>query len=390
MKNQYINENNSLKQQIQKLNQQIQNNKNINLNPFNNTFVRNPIYNTTNNIEDLNDKNHVKLTDYSSVWCMLKLNTINYKENEKNIILNLVSIGLSNGKIYLINLSSMKIHQMLKAPNTVYSLTQFNNNPKYLFCSTSSGFIIIYILKENKYEEIQQLRKPEELRKGEINKVITLSNGDLASADRGTITIWKQKLDEKKNKIDEFEFFKEISKEHDTCHLIEVNRNVFACAIYSDKLIKIFNNNEKDYPLIGEIKNCESHGNNSNGMAKINDRLFCSGGKYGFIYIICVEPIQLVQKIKLYDDNKFDYQKSIDFIYVSNKGFLFTSYDDNIIQYKIISDDYNNFVELKEFDVIKNRDRGSKAIITTDDGKIFYQLKDNNMIFYLTDYKTFK
>ena len=152
------------------------------------------------------------------------------------------------------------------------------DNSKYLICSISTGFLSIYVLKDKYYENIQKIQKSSEIKKGSINKVITLSNGDLASVDNGSITIWKQKK-VNNNKIDEFEFYKEIFTNNDTCHLIEVNQNVFACAIYSEKLIKIFNNDEKDYPLLGIINNCESHGNNSNGMAKINDRLFCSGGK---------------------------------------------------------------------------------------------------------------
>ena len=180
----------------------------------------------------------------------------------------------------------MKSHQIIKGLSTVYSLSQFINNPKYLFSSFSNGFIGIYILKGNEYEEIQKLQKPLEYHRGEINKVITLSNGDLASGDRKSITIWKQKKDEKNNLIDEFEFYKEIITDYDTCHLVEVNPNIFACAIYSTKIIKIFNNDKKNYPLLGEIKDAESHGNNSNGMAKINDRFFISGGKSYFIYVV--------------------------------------------------------------------------------------------------------
>ena len=219
-----------------------------------------------------------------------------------------------------------------------------------------------------------------------MNKVITLSNGDLASADTRTITIWKQKRDKNNNKIDEFESYKEIFINNDTYQLIEVNQNVFACAIYSEKSIKIFNNDGKDYPLLGMLNNCESQGNNSNGMAKINDTIFCSGGIHYFIYVVCVEPIQLIQKIKLLDDNNsFGY---IDFVHISNKWFLFTSYGENIIQYKIIIDEYNNFVEFKEFDRIKNNKNGIEAIITTEDGKIFYQLRDGRMRFFLTPFKT--
>ena len=57
---------------------------------------------------------------------------------------------------------------------------------------------IIYILKDKYYELIQKIQKPLELQSGEINKVISLSNGDLAAADRNSISIWKQKKRRKK------------------------------------------------------------------------------------------------------------------------------------------------------------------------------------------------
>ena len=228
------------------------------------------------------------------------------------------------------------------------------------------------------------MQKPLEYHRGEINKLITLSNGDLASGDRKSITIWKQKKDEKNNLIDEFEFYKEIITDYDTCHLVEVNPNIFACAIYSTKIIKIFNNDKKNYPLLGEIKDAESHGNNSNGMAKINDRFLISGGKSYFIYVVCVDPIQLVQKIKIITTDRWSYSN---FVYINN-GFFFTSFRDNIIQYKIITDENNNFIEFKEVDIIKNNDSGCKSIISTDDGRIFYQIEGNNLCFYFTDIKT--
>ena len=317
---------------------------------------------------------------------MLKLNPINYIEKEKKVTLNLVGIGMSNQRIILINLSTMKVHQTLGASNTVYSLCQFSNNSKYLFCSISSGFIIIYKLKENNtYEEIQRIQKPEGLRRGEINKVITLSNGDLASVDRKSVTIWKQKKDDKNNLIDEFSFFKEILTDYDTCQLIEVNPNVFACAMYSPKLIKIFNNNGNDYPLLGTINNVESHGNNSNGMAKINEKIFCLGGKNTYIYIICVEPVEILQKIKLIEELTY---MNIIFLHVSIDGYLFTCYNKDIIQYKIIKDENNNFIELKKINIINNKENVCNSIITTDNAKIFYQDKKDKNRFFLTSYKT--
>ena len=93
----------------------------------------------------------------------------------------------------ILNLLSMKVHQIIQTPATVYSLSQYSNNSNYLFASLSNGFIMIYELITDKYEEIQELQKPEEYKYGEINKVITLSNGDLASAERGAISIWKKK-----------------------------------------------------------------------------------------------------------------------------------------------------------------------------------------------------
>ena len=121
---------------------------------------------------------------------MLKLNPINYIKDNQNLTLNLVGIGTSDPKIVLVNISTMKLHQTIQTASTVYSLSQFYNNSKYLFCSLSTGFILVYKLKENnEYEEIQKLQKPEGLSRREINKVITLSNGDLAGADRKSVSI---------------------------------------------------------------------------------------------------------------------------------------------------------------------------------------------------------
>ena len=332
------------------------------------------------------DENHILIEISYSIWCMLKLNRIIYKENESNINLDLAAIGFGNGKIILINLSTMKIHQELMAPNTVYSLAQFNSDNKYLICSLSNGQLVIYVLKEeNKYEEFQNLQKPDDLKKGEFNKVITLSDGSIATAERGAVSIWKPKEENGEKK---FEFFKELITNNDTCQLLEVNPQVFACAIYSSKIINVYKNDGENYPILGQIKNAVSHGNNSNAMAKINDEIFCSGGKPGYIYIVQVNPVNIIQKIILNQDS-FSY---IRFLHNSGDGFIFTSIQDEIIQYKIINDEEGNFIELEEFDVIKD---GSdcKSVITTDNGKIFYTQNFNGhynyskINFFLADYK---
>ena len=375
--------NNFLQRQIQRLTNQHQNQIH-NYNPFNYSFYRNNI--KQKNEEEKDDENHISLKIITSVWCMLKLNPINYTEDNKSNILNLAAIGLGNGNIILINLSTLKIHQGIKSLNTIYSLAQFNNNPNYLLCSLSNGYIIIYKLNNKIYEEIQRLQKPQDLRRGEFNKVITLSNGDLATAERGAISIWKQKKDNEGKKIEEFEFYKEILTNYDTCQIVEVNPNVFACAIYTSKQIKVFNNNGKDYPLLGVISNAESQGSNSNGMAKINDRIFCSGGKNYYIYIIGVNPVQMIQKIKLVKNESLS---TISFMHMSNSGYLFTSYNNKIIQFKVCKDENNNFIELEEIFTLEDKEEGSSSIITTDNGKIFYQQKRNNfgICFYFTNFK---
>ena len=214
-----------------------------------------------------------------------------------------------------------------------------------------------------------------------------ISDGSLATAERGAISIWKpiKNLGEKK-----FEFYKEIITEGDTCQLLEINPKIFACAIYENKLIKVYKkNDENDYLLFGEISDAESHGYNSNGMAKINENVFCSGGCYYHIYIVSVEPLQIIQKIILDEDSsRFDYVK---FLHNSNDGFIFTYFDDKIIQYKIAYDENENFLKLEKFDEIDNADN-CKAIATTDEGKIFYKKKTEDYkgksIFILANYKT--
>ena len=210
-----------------------------------------------------------------------------------------------------------------------------------------------------------------------MNKVIAFSNQNLASCDRESIIIWKQNKKEENKKIDQFYFFKEIKTNYDTCQLLEINNNVFACAIYQLKQIIIFLNDEKDYPILNTIDNVERHGYNSNAMAKINEKFFCSGGGLDLdllFYIICIEPCQVVKKIKLNDPNPKSF---ITCLHMNEKGFLFVSCGEKIIQYKVNIDNNNNIVELKEVLCISDKNMESRDIVTTKDGKIFYQIKDN-------------
>ena len=318
------------------------------------------------------------------VDCIIKLNPIQVKGLSKS--LNLIALGMLNGKIIIINLLKMKIHQEIKVQSKVLSLAQLGKFERYLFCSTSDGFILVYLLKEDKYEEIQRLDKSSNNDKTEINKVISLSNLDLASCDRGSIIIWKQKRDQNERRKDEFYMYKEIDiKENlDISQLIEINQNIFACAAYQIKEIIFFQNDEKNYPILHTIGDVESHGYNSNAMAKINDKYFCSGGMDMLFYIICIEPMGIVKKIKLNDIESTTY---ITCINVSENGFLFVSYGENIQQYKINIDEINNNIELKEIDLIENKKEESKCIATIKNGKLFYQVKAHDLKFYLIPFK---
>ena len=198
------------------------------------------------------------------------------------------------------------------------------------------------------------------------------------------MSIWKPKIVEG---IKKFEFFSEIETDADTCHLVEVNPQVFACAIHPLKMIKVFRNDGNEYPLLGKIKNVESHGNNSNGMARINDNLFCSGGRCGFFYIVSIEPVQLIQKINF----EYNNLSRIRFMHRSYDGFIFTCIEDEIIQYKIIYNEDGNFIKLEMYNIIDDTGDEIEDIFTTDDGRIFYCQENKNEngkdIFFLTEYK---
>ena len=320
----------------------------------------------------------------SQVWCMLKLNQIVYK----NKILNLVSIGFGNGQIYLVSLLKMEVHQILNNSNEVYSLAQFKDNSNYLICSLSDGELIIYKLKGDKYEHFQTLKKPINMDRGEINKVITLSDGNLATAERGAISFWKPIIEKELKK---FEFFKEIITEDDTCQLLEVNPQIISCAIYKSKLINVYkrkDNNDEYYSLYGQITDAESTGESSNSMAKINEKIFCSGGER-FIYIVSVEPVQIIQKILMHKE----YQKDIQLLHKSNDGFIFTSSDQKIIQFLINKDEEGNYICMKKFYEIETGEC-NRAIATIDKGKIFYKKNIKYLygksIFILDEYKIYK
>ena len=100
--------------------------------------------------------------------------------------------------------------------------------------------------------------------------------------------------------------------------------------------------------------------------------------------IICVEPVQILQKVKLVNEASLC---NISCVSMSNKGFLFASYGENLIQFKIINDEKNNFIELEIYDRNNKYNSQSQAFINTKDDKLFYLTNGNKMIFCLQPFK---
>ena len=197
----------------------------------------------------------------------------------------------------------------------------------------------------------------------------------LVSSDKRSITIWKSNNDEK-NKI-HYEDFLEIIINEDTCQLLEVNPSIFIATQYATSTFQVYKNEEKSFPLIGELKNIGTHGETSNGLCKINDKLVCSCAK-GHFYIICIDPIQVIQEHIINDITLY-------YIYSTNNNYIYCYYDDNkIIQYKILFDEDNNFIELLEIDKYseKGNSFNQNAILPFEDGRILIISNKNQSLYY--------
>ena len=110
----------------------------------------------------------------------------------------------------------------------------------------------------------------------------------------------------------------------------------------------------------------ESHGNSSNGLCKINDKLICSGAN-NYFFIICIAPLQVIQKFPI--KNTIVY-----YIYDTKEDYLYCRGEDGIAQYKIIKDEDNNFIEIIEMDKYPIKESyfsEERAILPFDDGRIF-------------------
>jgi len=350
-----------------------QNYRKLNIKYFNDYIIKDDINHIKNKIVFKTFENDI----YGQIWCMKKLNEIKKNENQK---LSLIALGNSNSKIVIINLLNFRIHQIIEEhEDTVYSLEQYKEDSKYLFSSSEDDTINIYELGENyKYYLIQKLKKEQEKSGSEINKVIALSNKLLVSSDHRSITIWKSNNNEK-NKL-HYEDYYEIVINKDTCHLLEVNPSLFVATQYQTDTFQVYKNEGKTFPLIGQLENVGTHGHSSNGLAKINDRFVCSA-TYGEFYVICIEPLQIIQRILNFFDN-------ITYLYITKQKYLYCkNKDDNFIQYKIVCDEEDNFVELDElgsFYLKEGFQINEKSILPLDDGRIFLKANNNNSnCFYL-------
>ena len=338
-------------------------------------YIDNP--ETKDDLDNIKNKISIKSIiekRYLSAWCMKKLNDIQISSEQ---ILKLIAIGTSREQIILLNTINFKFYQMIKEHNgIVYSLDQYKNDTKYFFSSSQDGTLNIYKLDNNyKYTLYQKLEKSEDKKGHEINKVIILSNELLVSSDRRSITIWKSNNNEK-DKI-QYEDFYEIIINNDTCQLLEINPSIFIATQYKSNTFQVYKNDGKTFPLIGELKNIGTHGKSSNGLCKINDKLVCSSSDDQF-YIICIDPIQVIQKHIINEG-------TIYYMYSTNDKYLYCSYGGySIIQYKILFDEDNNFVELLEIDKYNKEAKflNEKAILPFDDGRIFILANKQDSKYY--------
>ena len=337
-------------------------------------YIQNKTKYDTNNIENKalikSISKHNTYDFNSQTCCMKKLNDILINSLKK---LELVALGGSNSIILILNLLNFNIYQIINDHNSaVYSLEQFKDNPNYLFSSSGDRTINIYQLNDNfKYQLIQKLKKSSKKKSGEINKIIMLSNNLLISGDYTCITIWKSKSINK-NEI-YYEILFEIFINRDTSNLIEVNQKYFVAAQFSHGgHFQVYQNDGKSFPLVRELVNIESLANSSNGLAKIDDNLICSTTNNSIFYIISIDPLQIIQKINICSKNHIE----ILYIYATDDNYLYCKGGyQSIIQYKIIKDEDNNFVELKEIGIF-NKDihviSYERAILPFDDGRIFF------------------
>ena len=371
-------------------------------------------YNFINNINDIikpkfeglaqlkNDKTNIekkvviketpiiKNKKINSVWCMKKLNIINYKEKNKNKKLELIAVGCEN-EIIIFNIDNFSIYQTINEhTNIVYSLAQFDNNEELLISSSKDKYINIYQLDANRnYILHQKFKKAVEKSGGEIGKVITLSNNSLLSGDHRSLTIWKQK---KENEKIEFKDIYNILLNGEVCNLLEMSPTIFVASKICQKgPIQIFKNDEKEFPLIGEVDDITIHNSTTNGLSKINDKLFCVAGKEGYFYVICIDPVSIKTKILV--------EKNIDifYIYATKNNYIYCSGEENdIVQYKIIfSDNKNENFEIAEvgrkniyskgliknnFDLSQYNSWDVRALVPFENGNIFVESYEKKFI----------
>ena len=327
----------------------------------------------------------------NSVWCMKKLNIINYKENNKNKKLELIAVGCENEIIIFNILDNYSIYQKLNDhTNIVYSIAQFDNDEELLISSSKDKYINIYKLDEyHNYILLQKLKKTIEKSGGEIGKVITLSNKSLLSGDHRSLTIWKQKNENEKI---EYKDFYNILLNGEVCNLLEMTSTIFVASKNTQKgPIQIFKNDEKEFPLIGEIDDITIHNSTTNGLSKINDKLLCVAGKEGFFYVICIDPASIKSKILV--------EKNIDlfYIYATKNNYIYCSGEENdIVQYKIIfRDNKNENCEIVEvgrkniyskgliknnFDLSQYNSWDVRALVIFENGNIFVESYEKKFI----------
>ena len=215
--------------------------------------------------------------------------------------------------------------------------------------SSSSDFTIkIFKLFKN-YYLIEQIINNH---KNRLRKTIELQNNYLVSCSWDkTIKIWIKdlkglyKLKQELNEKNEIDSIFEIN-EKEICSLSYLEETLIFYELKNDKFI--FNCSIDNYIFSGF----------PNNFAKINEKCFLIGGEL-MIYFIDINShkIKYIYVFEKYI-NEINYFQTL---YLSKDGFLFVGAETDIFQFKILENDLELIVHLKNIHD-KNKDEGWKTI----------------------------
>ena len=217
-----------------------------------------------------------------------------------------------------------------------------------LISASSDNTIKIFKLFKHYYRIEQIINK----HTNRLRKTIELQNNYLVSCSWDkTIKIWV------KNVKGLYKLKQEIIENNEIDSIFEINeKEIFSISYLEEKLI-FYKLNKDKFIFNCSIDNTIFSGF-PNNFAKINEKLFLIGGELS-IYFINIYS-HTIQYIYVFNDylNRINYFQTL---YLSKDGFLFVGAETDIFQFKILENDLELIVHLKNIHD-KNKDEGWKTI----------------------------